>query len=80
VIKKQIECFFFTKFGDRGYCYPQGDNSVSSGSNKNNIAVSPAGRETLGENVWLQRSTVKMLNYKTLKSLLFYCMSKLHEI
>ena len=72
--------FFLQNLAIEGIVTHKGDNSVSSGSKKNNIAVSPAGRETLGENVWLQRSTVKMLNYKTLKSLLFYCMSKLHEI
>ena len=33
----------------------KGDNSVSSG--KNNMAVSPAGRETLAENLRFQRST-----------------------
>ena len=58
----------FTKFGDRElqpYCYPpnnpyfphKGDNSVSYGNNKDNMAVSPAERETLAENLRFQRST-----------------------
>ena len=46
----------------------KGNNSVSSGNNKNNTAVSPAGWETLAENLRFQRSTdediEKLLNEK----------------
>ena len=40
----------------QNYCYPP-NNSVLSGSNKNNMAVSPAGRETLVEKMRFQCST-----------------------
>ena len=40
----------------QNYCCPP-NNSVLSGSNNNNMAVSPAGRETLAEKLRFQRST-----------------------
>ena len=67
MIKKQIEWFFLQNLAIEGYpivtlpttpIFPhKGDNSVSSGNNKNNTAVSPAGWETLAENLRFQRST-----------------------